>query len=779
MFKNQLHMKLAFFITAGLILSPFAEAAFRTSKTGKGKFDGTSVSTITSTCTNNGFPSDTAGANLCQEVTAGTYDTDCVNWGLDQSPVVSISACSGLTHTQYSNFKTSLGQATLGISNGGNGFTSYTEQKSYFDTYLTNTKAIYANQLGYSASSDHNTTFEAAASAVANLQTQCSSSDTSPLTTCSSSISNCACIPKSEYENIASGAVAIAAALDAADNTPHTLTKALIDDIVDLDTSSIDLTDSNVIDYLAVQFSTLDSLTTTQPSQLTSYVVGATATNVALWKIGKMVSDSTNHPSSSLNEALIDNAIGNSFSTSDTLALDSTKTISTLRTALSSSGLGSSPTASSVQNWVGTHVGFASAASFTAYLANSDSSNFTLSNWSSCYSSTQSTTGGAGSCSASSSGWDAIQAAITAASDPSTPISSSNISALLTSAGTTAHTYFDASNSVMTDYVNNCISGVSDAAAAVSSCVSSGTNADFKKKVNAFRVAKVVASNSGSYTTSTLTSQILIDAGVTSSNQTYMDASYCGTAGTSSCLAKLRTKLAASNLTTASTQAQVIAKINDLMEDVFEDSADSASIPAPSTNPSVGCSTSTNLTLPWICSYSAYTCSKQAGPSEWSMNDSNNLLVIPANYTGTGTKSVTIRATLNYSGSGYYKDYQRSYNIGQAVAASTQGYKWFTQGSTENPHHVKNQCSGKGGVWMTYDEVTSSPLSHQSKTFYSTGSAPCNSHGCWYGNSNSNIGFKQGSTIGVQKWQGSWWVGGSGQNATTTHYACKNLPVCN
>ena len=86
-------------------------------------------------------------------------------------------------------------------------------------------------------------------------------------------------------------------------------------------------------------------------------MVGATATNVALWKIGKMVSDSTNHPSSGLTEALIDNAIGNSFSTSDTLALDSTKTISTLRTALSSSGLGSSPTASAVQDWVGTHVG--------------------------------------------------------------------------------------------------------------------------------------------------------------------------------------------------------------------------------------------------------------------------------------------------------------------------------------------------------------------------------------------------------------------------------------
>ena len=43
----KLNTKLALLIIVGLIASPFAEAAFRTSKTGKGKFDGTTVSTIT------------------------------------------------------------------------------------------------------------------------------------------------------------------------------------------------------------------------------------------------------------------------------------------------------------------------------------------------------------------------------------------------------------------------------------------------------------------------------------------------------------------------------------------------------------------------------------------------------------------------------------------------------------------------------------------------------------------------------------------------------------
>ena len=357
----KLNTKLTFLIIVGLVAAPFAQAAFKTATTGKGKYDGTTVSTITSTCVTNGFPTDGTGATLCQEVTDGTYDADCVNWGLDQSPVVSLSACSGLTHTQYTTFKTALGQATLSITNGGNGFTSYTEQKSYFDTFLTNTKAIYANQLGYSASSDHNTTFEAAVSAVANMQTQCSSSTTSPLTTCSASISNCACIPKSEYDDIASGAVAIAAALDAADNTPHTLTKALIDDIVNLDTSSIDLTDSNVIGYLAEQFSTLDSTTTTQPSQLTSYVTGATATNVALWKIGKMVSDSTNHPSSGLTIALLEDA--GMTSGADTTVGAS---LAVLKTNISTSGLTATSSSTAINNWVTEAAGFADGTTYAS-----------------------------------------------------------------------------------------------------------------------------------------------------------------------------------------------------------------------------------------------------------------------------------------------------------------------------------------------------------------------------------------------------------------------------
>lgn len=699
--------QLALLIIAGLLMSPFAEAAFRTAKTGKGKYDGSTVSTITSTCVTNGFPTDSSGASLCQEVTAGTYDTDCVNWGLDQSPVISISSCSGLTHTQYTSFKTALGQATLAITSGGNGFTSYTEQKSYFDIYLTNTKAIYANQLGYNATSDHNTTYEAATSAVTNLQNQCNSSTTSPLTTCSASISNCACIPKSEYENIASGAVAIAAVLNAADNTPHTLTKALIDDIVSLDTSSIDLTDSNVIDYLAAQFAPLDTSTTTQPSQLTSYVVGATATNVALWKIGKMVTDSTNHPSSGLSTSLIDTAVGNSFSTTDALALDSTKTISTLQTALSSSGLGSSPTSSSVQGWVGTHVGFATAASFTAYLANSDTANFTLSNWNACYSSTETSTGGANSCSLTSTGWQAITTVASASSpsDLTTTILQNAISAASITDDDNVFGNLASLTDFEADYIKDCM-GTTTTVAQISSCVSSGTTA----KLTTQKVSGMIA---GDYTgTPTVTD--FENAGIgtvdtATGNQnviTFLKANYCGTNGTSSCSAALgatyvNSSLVSSSGSGTSTQTALLSYLKDALLDYNQAVIDAAPSPPAQTGTSCG---TISLNVPVVCAVNpAFSCTAQSG---WTMS-ANQQTMSKSWGSTSGTVSATVTITRNawWGGATYSRNVTTSTTL--ANGGTIQYTFTYEGGNHSGFASALDACFDAGGVMVAKDNRSS------------------------------------------------------------------------
>lgn len=741
MFIYKLNTKLALLIILGLISSPFAEAAFRTAKTGKGKFNGTTVSTITSTCVTNGFPTDSDGATLCQEVTAGTYDADCVNWGLDQSPVVSISACSGLTHTQYTSFKTALGQATLGISDGGNGFASYTEQKSYFDTFLTNTKAIYANQLGYSASSEHNTTYEAAASAVTNLQSQCNNSTTSPLTTCSASISNCACIPKSEYDDIASGTIAVAAALNAADNSPHTLTKALIDDIVGLDTSSIDLTDSNVIDYLAAQFAPLDTSSTTQPSQLTSYVIGATATNVALWKIGKMVSDSTNHPSSGLTEGLVDNAIGNSFSTSDVLALDSTKTISTLRTALSGSGLGSSPTASAVQSWVGTHIGFASAASFTAYLANSDSSNFTLAQWGNCYSSSETSTGGSNNCTISSTSWQSIST-VASASSPD-DLTTSDLQNAISAASITDDDNVFGNLASLTDfeadYIKDCM-GSTTTVAQISSCVSSGTTA----KLTTQKISGMIT---GDYTgTPTVTD--FENAGIASvdtatGNQnviTFLKASYCGTNGTSSCSAALGSSYVDSSLVSASgsgssTQTALLSYLQDALLEYNKTVIDDAPSPPAQTGTSCG---TISLNVPAVCAVNpAFSCTAQSG---WTMSANKQTMS-----KSWGSSSGTVSATVTITRNAWWGGAQYSRNVTTSTTLADGGTIQYTFTNVGGNHNgfasALDACFDAGGVMVARNNI-SSVSGWPSGTSYVMPNGSTNRDRAWWN------GRSQGDVVG-------------------------------
>ncbi|NCG11080.1 MAG: hypothetical protein GWP33_08365 [Alphaproteobacteria bacterium] len=727
----KLNTKLALLIIVGLIASPFAEAAFRTSKTGKGKFDGTTVSTITSTCVTNGFPTDAAGASLCQEVTDGTYDADCVNWGLDQSPIVSISACSGLTHTQYTSFKTALGQATLDISNGGNGFASYTEQKSYFDTYLTNTKAIYANQLGYSAYADHNTTYEGAASAVASLQTQCSSSTTSPLTTCSASISNCACIPKSEYDNIASGTVAVAAALNAADNTPHTLTKALIDNIVGLDTSSIDLTDSNVIDYLAAQFAPLDTSSTTQPSQLTSYVIGATATNVALWKIGKMVSDSTNHPSSGLTEGLVDNAIGNSFSTSDVLALDSTKTIGTLRTALASSGLGSSPTASAVQDWVGTHIGFASAASFTAYLANTDNSNFSLANWTACYTSTETSTGGSNSCNVSLNSWQSISA-VASVSSPDDLTDSNLQNAIAAASITDSNSVFgDLTNltNFEADYIRDCM-GTTTTVSQIDSCVSSGTTA----KLTTQKVSGMIA---GDYTgTPTVTD--FENAGIgavdtATGNQnviTFLKLNVCGTNGTTSCGTALGSSYVDSSLVSASgsgssTQTALLSYLQDALLEYNKSVIDNTPSPPAQTGTSCG---TISLNVPAVCAVNPlYSCTAQSG---WTMSANQQTMSKSwGSSSGTVSATVTINRNTWWGGAPYSRTITTSTTL--ADGGTIQYTFTYEGGNHSGFASALDACFDAGGVMVAANNI-SSVSGWPSNTSYVMPSGSINRDRAWW-----------------------------------------------
>ncbi|NBR78721.1 MAG: hypothetical protein EBT71_01560, partial [Alphaproteobacteria bacterium] len=607
--------KLSFILVAIILVVSVAEArrGFSSSGSGKGRYS--SDSSTSSWNVNSTLDADCQAqyGQPCAELTTGQYEivqqkyTQATNAGYDSNTdYVTASAIGyGLTSSDGSLWSSAKSWAGNSAQNADcnsaySGACNAISKANFNDIYDGRQDAIDNGFTGYSdwldaqalGYSQDNTTDDADlgadtsdselwAEAKGNsIQTACQAED--------STVTNCNELTRTQYKDAKQGNALLAAKKTIV--TAGNLAASDLSELLGSDWASSSALSSSPsawqLDYLETVLGTGANVTKSDWQSTIDNYDAATASAWYIWKIAASSDSSGTYAASNANYALFDAAnvdsglsglnsacsTGGSISsgkTCATLGVTDTQIAANIRSA----GFTAAPSATAMRDFLTEARGFADGTTY-ASVATATGNSWTVANYvtatsnggwtsssadatkfSSCKTNTSASTGGAGSCSATSSGWDAIQAAITAASDSSTPISSSNITALLTSAGTTPHTYFDASNSVMTDYVNNCISGASDAGAAVSSCVSSGSNAAFKKKVNAFRVAKVVASNSGSYTTSTLTSQILIDAGVTSSNKTYMDASYCGTAGTSSCLAKLRTKLAASNLTTASTQA--------------------------------------------------------------------------------------------------------------------------------------------------------------------------------------------------------------------------------
>ena len=143
-------------------------------------------------------------------------------------------------------------------------------------------------------------------------------------------------------------------------------------------------------------------------------------------------------------------------------------------------------------------------------------------------------------------------------------------------------------------YLNNCISGQSDAVDAVVNCVSSGsggsggiTEAVLKKNVTAFKLGKIAATNSGTYTTSTVTQSDMVNIGLGSHESGIIGQNYCGTSGNSSCLSVISSAIASASLTADSSSTAVQNWINSTMRSHFQNTV-AANQSAPSNPTSSG-----------------------------------------------------------------------------------------------------------------------------------------------------------------------------------------------
>ena len=262
--------------------------------------------------------------------------------------------------------------------------------------------------------------------------------------------------------------------------------------------------------------------------------------DAAVSEIGN--ADNGSSASTVVTASLLDAIIGEDGYVNAVLAANGSD-ISTIQSYFPSSGISDPATAASAKQMVGvTTAGFTNIASADAFFANSDRASFDNTTFQACYDSSSSYTPGSNQCTISKNSWDAITGVQEVADDSSNQLTDALITGGLDLTSSTIDSAIDTSNAVHLRYLEDCISGESDAITALSTCNSGFTVA----KASLFYVSQIAAGASG-YPTSALTIALLQDAGMTTGAHTNVGAT----------LTQLRSNITSSGLTTSSTTTNI------------------------------------------------------------------------------------------------------------------------------------------------------------------------------------------------------------------------------
>ncbi|MCE2517468.1 MAG: hypothetical protein J4F41_06465 [Alphaproteobacteria bacterium] len=196
----------------------------------------------------------------------------------------------------------------------------------------------------------------------------------------------------------------------------------------------LDLSNFNspLLDYELSYLRSILSSNATTVADWQSDIGNKGSQEAAQWKLER-ISDETDN-STELTHAMIDAAVGAPYSSSAIISARG-EDLSTLQTFWSTASFDTS-SPSSIKTFIATSVllsntVFASSAEGDAYVANADSANYSVANFSACYASTDSISGGANTCSITSSQWTAFDALHTAVTDNSTTnITKANLDAV-------------------------------------------------------------------------------------------------------------------------------------------------------------------------------------------------------------------------------------------------------------------------------------------------------------------------------------------------------------
>ncbi|MDB2619257.1 hypothetical protein N9Y18_03305 [Litoricolaceae bacterium] len=267
--------------------------------------------------------------------------------------------------------------------------------------------------------------------------------------------------------------------------------------------------------------------------------------------------------------------------------------------------------------------------------------------------------------------------------------------------------------------------------------------------------------------------------------------SNCGTSGTENCLTwfnSLTASTACTSLTATSTNSEIETYVNCVMIEGHTSVANSATIPAPTSTPVVGCSNpqDINFALPSTCGHSQWTCSVTNGPTGW--NVAGGLLVMPAAYTTGGSVTVDIEMALGIYTPSYTKTVSRTYDVQAAVLNAVNGKKMFNNGDNSSGYNVvnaQNYCRSIGGRLATSSEWTG--FSSTQRVFHWDTSDPDITFGwnncgdLWYYNSTYQCTPQNTCTNGGNKRagrrNGGYWCGGQASGAK--NFVCADLPSCN
>ena len=265
----------------------------------------------------------------------------------------------------------------------------------------------------------------------------------------------------------------------------------------------------------------------------------------------------------------------------------------------------------------------------------------------------------------------------------------------------------------------------------------------------------------------------------------------CGSAGNQSCLTAFNNQKASSSCTleggSSATGAQMQAYVSCVMIEHHTAVVSSAALGGGS-NVTAGCSSTVNLSIPGTCGHPQWSCTLTSAPSSWTLSGAN--IVIPANYSGSGSQTATVRMSLNIYSPAYTKDVTKTYNVAAAVTGAQNGKKRYSDiGTSFNPTSARSKCIARGGRLATKDEHNSiggtkeavfAPNTSNPSVNYNNNCSDSNSYTwCWSSNTceaNNHYGRARRRSN-----NGSLWCKtsqGSSQVNRTIYYTCADLPSC-